>query len=263
MKSFVKITLAAAILSISTASFAANTANNNAAASVSPAERAKIEEVVHQYLLRKPEVLVEVLQILQKRQYEQAEQTVQQTKKMAANYSKALFNQNDDPIAGNPNGKITVVEFFDYQCPHCVDMAPVMDAIIKANPDVRVIYKEFPIRGPISNFAARAALAALKQGKYNEFSHALLTSNQPLTNDTILTIAKNTGLDVDKLKKDMSDQSVDTQIKNNTKLAQDLKLFGTPAFFIGKTTGDNSTITYIPGQMNQAQLQDEIDKASK
>jgi protein-disulfide isomerase len=126
---------------------------------------------------------------------------------------------------------------------------------------VRVIYKEFPIRGPISNFAARAALAAVKQGKYNEFSHALLASNQPLTNDTILTIAKNTGLDVDKLKKDMSDQSIDMQIKNNTKLAQDLKLFGTPAFFIGKTGG--GSISYIPGQMNQAQLQDEIDKAGK
>lgn len=262
MKPFVKTTLAAALALFVTQSFAATPANN-AAASVSPAERAKIEEVVHQYLLSKPEVLVEALQILQKKQYEQAEQTVKETQKTASSFTKALFQQPNDPVVGNPAGKVTVVEFFDYQCPHCVDMAPVMTEIIKANPDLRVVYKEFPIRGPLSNFAARAALAAAKQGKYAEFSHALLTSNQPLSNDNILTIAKNSGLDVEKLKKDMNDQSVEMQLKNNTKLAQDLKLFGTPAFFIGKTDGSGGNISYIPGQMNQKQLQDEIDKASK
>lgn len=262
MKSFVKTTLAAALLGFTAQSFAAANTNTNANTNISPAERTKIEEVVHQYLLNKPEVLVEALQILQKRQYEQAEQTVKQTQKTATTFAKALFNQPNDPMAGNPSGKITVVEFFDYQCPHCVDMAPVMDAIIKANPDLRVIYKEFPIRGPISEFAARAALAAAKQGKYSEFSHALLSSNQPLTKDSILAIATKTGLDVTKLKNDMNDKSIDNQLKETTKLAQDLKLFGTPAFFIGKTDATGS-ISYIPGQMSQAQLQGEIDKAGK
>lgn len=176
----------------------------------------------------------------------------------------ALFHQANDPVAGNPKGKITVVEFFDYQCSHCINMAPVIAAIIKANPDVRVIFKEFPIRGPVSEFAARAALAANEQGKYYSFSHALLASSQPLTEETILDIAKSSGLDVNKLKKDMNSSRISSQLKKNAKLAMDLKLPGTPAFFIGKTYGkSNNDIQYVPGEMSQNELQDVINKVSK
>ncbi|MHB1221786.1 MAG: DsbA family protein [Gammaproteobacteria bacterium] len=165
-------------------------------------------------------------------------------------------------MTGNANGKITVVEFFDYQCPHCVDMAPVIEGIVKANPDVRIVFKEFPIRGPLSEFAARAALAANKQGKYYEFSHALLISKEPLTQESVLETAKKVGVNVDQLKKDMADKSVDEQLKANIKLAQDLKLFGTPAFFIGKTDAKApGSVSYIPGQMDQTQMQSTIDKA--
>jgi protein-disulfide isomerase len=264
MNRFALTSFAALLVAVSTSSYAANppSANNNV--SVSPAERAKIEEVVHEYLLRKPEVLVEALQILQRKQYEQAEQTVKQTQKTASSYITGLFHGQNDPVAGNPNGKITIVEFFDYQCPHCIDMAPVMKDIIKANPDVRVIYKEFPIRGPMSELAARATLAANKQGKYNELSYALLTANQPLTQDLIDQLAQKSGINVEKMKKDMNDSSINKQLDETIKLAKDLKLFGTPAFFIGKTDATNkSDIAYVPGQMNQKQLQDAIDKASK
>lgn len=233
-----------------------------AAANVSPEERAKMEAIIHQYLLNKPEVLVEALQVLQKRQFEEAQKTVKQTQQIAAKFAEPLFHQANDPFSGNPNGKITIVEFFDYQCPHCVGMAPVLDAIVKANPDVRVIYKEFAIRGPMSEYASRAALSANKQGKYLEFSHALFKLPNPLTQDAILQAAKDTGLNVDQLKKDMADKAIDDQLKANTKLGTDLKLFGTPAFFIGKTdTQPNGTITYFPGEMKQEQLQTEVDKA--
>ena len=243
-------------------SFAASNASGNIP--VNPTQRAKIEEVVHQYLLTKPEVLVEAMQVLQRRQYEEAEKTVKKTEQNAPQYINALFNQTNDPIAGNPQGNVTVVEFFDYQCPHCVDMAPIIDAIMKANPNVRIVFKEFPIRGPLSEFAARAALAANKQGKYYELHHALITTKQPLTENGIYTLAKAQGLNVEQLKKDMNDQSINMQLKNNIKLAQDLKLFGTPAFFIGKSDATSSnTIHYTPGQMNQKQLQDLIDQAGK
>ena len=261
MKRFVKTIFAAALTScmaITAQSYAANTA----APSVSPAERAKIESVVHDYLLQNPQVIVQVLQVLQRKQFEQAEQTVKKTQQTAGQFATPLFHQANDPVAGNASGKISIVEFFDYQCPHCVDMAPVISAIIKANPDVRVVYKEFPIRGPVSEFASRAALAANMQGKYIEFSHAVLTAPQPLTQDTILDLAKKSGLDVDKLKTDMNSEAVTKQIQANTKLAQDLKLFGTPAFFIGKTNSSTS-INYVPGQMDQKQLQTAIDSASK
>jgi protein-disulfide isomerase len=269
MKRFVKTVLTGALascLGFTAQAYAQNPATNGPAATpsvnVSPAERAKIQSVVHDYLLQNPQVIVEVLQVLQRKQFEQAEQTVKKTQQTAGQFATPLFHQANDPIAGNVQGKVSIVEFFDYQCPHCVDMAPVMTAIIKANPDVRIVYKEFPIRGPISEFASRAALAANMQGKYVQFSHALLTATPPLTQDGIMSLAKSAGLDVDKLKTDMNSDTVTKQLQANTKLAQDLKLFGTPAFFIGKTDG-STNISYVPGQMDQKQLQAAIDAASK
>ena len=103
-----------------------------------------------------------------------------------AQSANELLHQSHDPIAGNPKGNVTVVEFFDYQCSHCMSMAPVIAAIIQANPNVRVVFKDLPIRGAMSEFAARAALAANKQGKYYSLNHALLSANQPLTEDFVL-----------------------------------------------------------------------------
>lgn len=260
MKRMIKNALAVSLFAIASQSYAANTAATTTP--VTPAERAKIEEVVRQYLISKPEVLVEAMQALQRKQYDQAEKTIKETQKIAATFANPLFHQANDPVSGNPSGKITVVEFFDYQCPHCIDMAPVIAAILKSNPNVRVISKEFPIRGAASELASRAALAANMQGKYTVFSHALLTANKPITQDLIVQTAQKLGLNVDQLKKDMNSPAVEGQLKNTIKLAQDLKLFGTPAFFIGKTDATGS-IAYVPGQMNQVQLQQAIDKAGK
>lgn len=253
MQGFIKATLASALIAFGVQAEAANIVQ-----STTP-DKAKIQEVVHEYLMQNPEVIVEALQNFQKKQYEQAEQTVKKTQQIIPQFAQSLFHQANDPFTGNPNGKITVVEFFDYQCPHCVDMAPVIEGIVKANPDVRIVFKEFPIRGPLSEYAARAALAANMQGKYFVFSHALLLNKEPLSQAKILEIAKNVGLNVEQMKQDMTSKKVDDQLKANVKLAQDLKLFGTPAFFIGKT--DSTDIQYIPGQMNQTQLQQVIDKA--
>lgn len=255
MNRFIKTAIAIALTAAVLPTYAQDT-------TVTPAERAKIEGVVKDYLIKNPEVIVQSMQEMQKKQYMEAEKTVQATQKTANKFAEPLFHTKNDPMTGNANGKVTVVEFFDYQCPHCVDMAPVIEGIVKANPDVRIIFKEFPIRGPVSEFAARAALAANKQGKYYEFSHALLQSKPPLTQEVVLETAKKVGLNVDQLKKDMSDKSVDEQLKANIKLAQDLKLFGTPAFFIGKTDAKaDGSVSYVPGQMDQNQMQSFIDKA--
>jgi protein-disulfide isomerase len=175
----------------------------------------------------------------------------------------ALFHQANDPIAGNPKGKITVVEFFDYQCSHCVSMAGVMASIMKDNPNVRIVFKEYPIRGPMSEFASRAALAANKQGKYYELSHALLTTNLALNENNIFDIAKSLGLNVSKMKTDMNSKSVKGQIYSNYNLARKLNINGTPAFFIGKTnTKDSKNLNFVLGEMSQTELQDAINKAS-
>lgn len=174
-----------------------------------------------------------------------------------------LFRHAGDPVV-NPRGNITVVEFFDYQCGHCVAMASTISNVIKSNPNVRFVFKDLPIRGPMSELAARAAIAANNQGKYFAFSHALLTTNQPLSEENILDIAKSVGLNVDKLKKDMKSSSVTNEIRNNYRLASQFNVDGTPAFFIGKTNAqDSNDVNFVLGEMSQSELQDAIDKAKK
>lgn len=176
---------------------------------------------------------------------------------------QALFHQPNNPTAGNPQGNVTVAEFFDYQCGHCQAMAPIISAIIKANPNVRVVFKDFPVfPGQTSTFAARAALAANLQGKYYQFSHALLSSDQPLTEQTVLNIAQQTGLNTAKLKSDMRLKNIYEQLRANIRLAKQLKLVGTPAFFIGKTNGTGK-IAFVFGEMTQSELQTAIDNAGK
>jgi len=175
--------------------------------------------------------------------------------------SMMLLHQPGDPIAGNPNGKVSVVEFFDYQCSHCMSMAAVITAIIQANPDVRIVFKDFPIRGPMSDYAARAALAANKQGKYYPFSHALLTTDQFLTEDTILSIAQKTGVNVELLKKDINTPSISQQISNTYVLARALDINATPAFYVGPTNATDMTqMTFRLGELSQPELQTLIDK---
>jgi len=249
---------------LSSATYAATTAASTP--SVTPAQRAQIESVVHDYLVQKPEVIVEAIQVLQQRQMQQTKQVVQQTQQTASSFANALFHANGDPVVGNANGSITLVEFFDYQCPHCIEVDGIMTSLISSNPNLRVVFKDFPIRGPASVFAAKASLAANMQGKYMVLHHALMQATQPLTNDMILSLAKANGLDMTKLQKDINSSAVDNQIQANMKLAQDLKLFGTPAFFVGSTdlNKDKSagSITYVPGAVDQKQLQDLINKVN-
>lgn len=227
--------------------------------------KTQVEGIVHDYLIKNPDVVVQALQTFQQQQMSQARKTMEKTQEFAPKYAKDLFHAKD-PMAGNPNGKITVVEFFDYQCPHCVEMTPVIEAVIKSNPDVRIVFKEFPIRGPASEIASRAALAAQMQGKYFELHKALMAANRTLNEADIMAIAKSVGLNIDKLKADMNGDVVNQELKTNTKLAQDLQLIGTPAFFIAKSdvtsSAPASAVVFIPGQIDQAQLETMIKKVS-
>lgn len=174
-----------------------------------------------------------------------------------------LFHQANGPYAGNPDGKVTVVEFFDYQCSHCIEMGSVMAAILHANPNVRLVFKDFPIRGEMSMKAARAALAANLQGKYKSFYHGLLNADQPLTEHTILAVAKASGLDLNRLKEDMKSSAVNDQLQKNISLATRLHITGTPAFYIGKTNAQHlSQVKFVLGKMSETELQNAIDTAA-
>jgi protein-disulfide isomerase len=222
-------------------------------------QKEQIGVIIHDYLVKNPEVLSEAMQTMQQKQMDEM-----RSKGTAAALKNAgkLVTDKSDPVVGNPDGKITLVEFFDYQCPHCVDMDPDLVAIMKANPNLRVVLKEFPIRGPISIYAAKAALAANKQGKYWPMHEALMKSAQSLTEAKIIEIAQGLGLDVKKLKADIASQEMEAQIKQTYKLAQELQLYGTPALFVVTTATpkDLKNIDFIPGQVDQKYLQSSIDK---
>jgi protein-disulfide isomerase len=228
------------------------------AISAQPSNTSSQDKEIHDYIINNPEVVVQSLQSYQQKQMEQTQKSFEDIQKDAPKYADKLFNQSTDPVAGNPNGKVTLVEFFDYQCPHCIDMVPVVDNLIKNNPQLKVVYKEFPIRGPMSDFSARAALAAQKQGKYVEFHKALMTSKvEPLTEEVVYELAKSSGLNVDQLKADMKDSSINAQVKANMELAKQLRLMWTPVFFI---KGNSANVIFIPGGVDEKQLADAISK---
>jgi protein-disulfide isomerase len=231
---------------------------------ISPAEKTQIETIIHDYIMKNPDIIIQAVQSLQQKQMDQMRVKGAEAALKNAN---ALAASALDPVGGNPQGKISVIEFFDYQCPHCVDMDPVFTALAKANPEVRIVYKDFPIRGPMSMYASKAALAANKQGKYMEFHAALMKDAKDLSEKQIDAIAVTLGLDQKKFKADMNGDDVAQQIKGTYKLAQDIGIMGTPAIFVFKTTlpkdAGASAIDFIPGQVDQKYLQDSVDKASK
>lgn len=218
-------------------------------------QKVMIEQTVHSYLLAHPEILMEMSQKLQA---QQEQQVMDKAAKVIPANVQLLAHDVQSPVAGNVAGKVTVVQFFDYQCPHCKAMVPIMDAIVLANNNVRVVYKEMPIFGPESEFAARAALAANKQGKYLAFHRALMKTTGHLTDEQVLDIAKSVGLDSNKMQAVMNSPEISKELKDTGMLAQQLGLPGTPAFVVLTETGAKVNSRFIPGQTTQVALQQAI-----
>lgn len=227
------------------------------------AQKQQIEKIVHDYLVSNPQVLIEVSQSLQQ---QQQQKMMEAAEKAIDTNSNDLFADNLTTV-GNPKGNVTLVEFFDYQCGHCKQMTKVIDTLVAKNPQLRVIYKEFPIFGGSSDLAAKAALAAALQGKYQTMHTALLHQDKPLTSKSIMELAKKNNLDVKKLKQDMDAKNIMQILTNNRQLAEKLNLMGTPAFIVASTpTGKLDAKVkpgFIPGAANEQVLQSLINKASK
>jgi protein-disulfide isomerase len=233
---------------------------NTAAAtktSFSPTQVQDIQTIVHNYLVTNPTVLVEASKALQAQQMAQ----MQKAAMGAIEKNKAeLFNDPETPIAGNTkNPTVYLVEFFDYQCGHCRQMADVVDKVLKANPNVKLIFKDWPIFGGTSKDAAKASIAAYQQDptKFYDFHNALYAANPPLDHDNIMGIAKKAGLDTDKLASDMKSKAIETQLRANFLLSQELRLQGTPAFVLSNK--DQTEFKFIPGATSQDSLQNNID----
>ena len=143
-------------------------------------------------------------------------------------YASQLFNSKQSPMVGNQKAKVTLVEFFDYQCVHCRNMTSIVNDLVKQDKNLRVVYKEFPIFGPSSELAAKAALASKIQGKYLAFHNALMQAKPPLDKAKVMKLAKSVDLNTAKLEQDMQSQAVQDEIKQNYHLAQALGSDGYP-----------------------------------
>lgn len=196
----------------------------------SPQQKQGIEQIVKEYLLVHPELLIEVQSALEaKMESQQAERL----KVAVGQNARELFRSPATPLTGNADGDITVVEFFDYNCPYCKKLGAQLDQLTAADPKLRIAYKEMPILSKGSEDASRVALAAKLQGKYSDVHQALLLTPGPLTEVTALKIAERFGLDMAKLKRDMTGEAVNEELKSVRALAATLRVNGTPHFIVG------------------------------
>lgn len=198
-----------------------------------PVRRGEFDTLLKAYLDDHPEIVVEMNQKLRVKQVAER----QAKGKQALFESRAeIFESSSDPVLGNPKGDVTLVEFFDNECPFCKKLSPTLEQLISKDSGVRVVLKEYPILGPGSEIAARYALASIGQGKYAAFHGALMADKTPehqLAEPRIIEIAAGAGLDVARLKQDADGPEITGRIEGNRMLARKLTITGTPGLIIG------------------------------
>ena len=208
----------------------------------------RIKELALQAIRENPQIIMEAVQLLEA---EQAAAQADAQAEVLNNQRELLERDPNAPVLGNPDGDVTVVEFFDYNCPYCKRAMAEVQGLIAADPDVRLVYREWPILGEGSVFAAKAALAAREQGKYEEFHWALMGMQGRAEEASVLRVAEEIGLDVERLRADMDAPEIEEHIATSMQLTQALGFNGTPSFVIG----DN----LIPGFVEEEQLRSAVD----
>jgi protein-disulfide isomerase len=220
----------------------------------SPAQRSAIETVVHDYLLAHPEVLQEAMAELEKRQ---TAAEAEKHKVAVKEHAKALFSSPNQVTLGNPNGNVTFVEFFDYNCGYCKRAMTDMLTLLKDDSNLKVVLKEFPVLGPGSVEAAQVAVAVRMQDptgkKYLAFHQELLGGRGHADKARALQVAKDVGIDMTRLEKDMNSAEVKATLQEDFKLADALGLNGTPSYVVG----DNVVV----GAIGLEGLQEKINTA--
>lgn len=211
---------------------------------------AHVKELIIQTLRENPELVLEALRTLDQRQ---ADADAAKAAEVLQTERAALENDPNAPVMGNPAGDVTIVEFFDYNCPYCRKAMPELTALLEADKNIRLVMREWPILSEGSDFAARAALAARNQGKYAEMHGALFAVRGKVDADTVLRAARELGLDIDKLQVDMKAPEVEEHIAASKRLTAALGFNGTPSFVVGDAL--------IPGFVEQATLAEAVAAA--
>jgi protein-disulfide isomerase len=213
------------------------------------AQRAEIVAIVRDALQKDPSILRDAVVALQADDGER-EKTAARAAVSAARDDLVTPN---DPIAGNPHGSVTIVEFFDVRCPYCRKLEPEMAAFLASDHDVRLVYKDLPILGAPSVLGTKALLAAQKQGAYEKLRDAVMRMPPDITRPALETEATRLGLDSARLLRDMNDPSVQRQIDANLQLAQRLNIQGTPAMVVGDAM--------LPGAVDASELKQAVAQA--
>ena len=216
------------------------------------AERAEVKQLVREYILANPEIISEAVEALDKKM---AKGKADQRTATIAKRRQDLFSPAEGTVIGNAKGDVTVVEFFDYNCGYCKSMFQAIAELLKEDRNMRLVLKEYPILGPSSMTASRAALAARKQGKYADIHLALLNHKGQLSDATVMDIAGKVGLDVKKLENDMKDPAITDIIVKNHNLADELGIDGTPSLIVGDA--------FVPGAIPKEKLVEYIAEARK
>lgn len=199
---------------------------------LSPVQEEAVRTLVREFILQNPEVMLESLRAHQARAEAEGREQAQAA---VADARDRLENNPMSPVAGNPDGDVTVVEFFDYNCGFCRRVVPDIQAHLAADGNVRYVFKEFPILGQESVDAARAALAVfiLDPEAYLPFHMALMQSRGTIGRTKALEVAAEMGIDPVQLEDAMADPRIDAALRSNLELARQIDIRGTPAFVIG------------------------------
>jgi protein-disulfide isomerase len=221
------------------------------AAEFNAAQRAEIVAVVRDALKQDPSILRDAVTALQADESERS----QAANRAAISQSRDQLVLPADPVAGDPHGDVTIVEFFDTRCPYCRKMEPVMDNFLAQDRKVRLVYKDLPILGPASVLGTKALIAAQKQNAYVPMREAVMKLPPDTTLPQIETAARKLGLDWSRMARDMEDPSVQARIDANIKLAHQMGIQGTPALVIGDDL--------IPGAVELPDLQKAVAAARK
>jgi protein-disulfide isomerase len=197
---------------------------------LTPAQRAEVIGVLREALRSDPSILREAMLALQADDARREETAARDT---IAKLAGRLVDPAD-PVAGNPLGDVTIVEFYDTRCPYCRRMLPTHAELLRADPNVRIVFKDLPILGPASQLESRALLAAQRQGGYFKLQQAVMHDTAPPTRDTLRSAAEKLGLDGGRLLRDMDDPAIKARLETNIALAQQIGIQGTPALIVGK-----------------------------
>jgi len=229
MPTFLRPLFAASILALS---FLASSVPASAEDGLSGDQRREIEKMIERYIMDHPEVVMESIKRLQDRMAREEEE---RAKANLVSSRDKLISDPASPVGGNPDGDVTIVEFFDYRCGFCKRVFPALMEVMKSDPKVRYVFKEFPILGPESVMATKASLAVwrLEPEKYMDVHAALLAIKGGMTMNKIMKTVADAGADPHSVAKEMGSPEIEAMIRDTYELADSLRITGTPAFVIG------------------------------